>query len=464
MKRTILLLLFIFYLCFVFNNCIAAKILYYQPVKELRDTIKESREDQEKNIKVLLLEAKKAEIQKKYDEAISCYYKILNINFENAEVYYLIGNLNMLMEDYEEASFYYLSAIELKMDYEQAYYKMGIAAGKLNNWEEAIFNESIALELMPNDTNAILQRGIFYFNSEENEKAIEDYSKVLKFDPRNLTAYYNRGLAYYELKKYHNAITDLKKSKELKYYDILNNKTPVNDLKNNKNVIIESLGQAKENFKYLDIVEIILSLGNVYQDKNKYNKALNEYNQAIKLNNNLALAYYHRGFAYLNIYKYEKSLNDFEKAIMINPKYGEAYFGKSQIYSNNKEFPKAIEQILKAIELNPEFAVFYNELAEIYIVTDRPQNAKEILSKAQNFIIEKNDKVIWNYLNMICDIMLEERNYERKFEYDSLMDDNYVYFWYPGRLKNWLEKLTDESKKKEIYKLMKNLKKHMKSR
>ena len=59
--------------------------------------------------------------------------------------------------------------------------------------------------------------------------------------------------------------------------------------------------------------------GVAYNDLKQYERAISDYNKAIELNPNFALAYNNRGWAYYCLKKYQQALKDFDKAIELNP-------------------------------------------------------------------------------------------------------------------------------------------------
>lgn len=69
----------------------------------------------------------------------------------------------------------------------------------------------------------------------------------------------------------------------------------------------------------------------------KYDNAIDIYNEVINRNSKLQLAYYNRGFAYLQIKKYDKALADFNKVIALQT-HGDI------IITYNKDMPYADEE------------------------------------------------------------------------------------------------------------------------
>jgi len=60
---------------------------------------------------------------------------------------------------------------------------------------------------------------------------------------------------------------------------------------------------------------------NAYRDKGGYDRAIEDYNQAIKLKPNFAAAYADRGMAYHGQEKSAFAIQDLEKAVSLDPDY-----------------------------------------------------------------------------------------------------------------------------------------------
>ena len=84
-------------------------------------------------------------------------------------------------------------------------------------------------------------------------------------------------------------------------------------------------------------------------------KAIKNFDRAIQLNPNFAMAYALRGFAYLHKQDNDKAFKDFTEAIQLNP--NSHFYGlRSSAYNRTGEYDKAILDCNKAIELNPNNA------------------------------------------------------------------------------------------------------------
>jgi lipoprotein NlpI len=96
--------------------------------------------------------------------------------------------------------------------------------------------------------------------------------------------------------------------------------------------------------------------GNAYRAKGDNDRAIADYDQAIRLDPKFAFAYYNRGNAYSDKGDNDRAIADYSEAIKIYPKYTGAYFsrGRAELYSGG--LPKALADLNQASELNPKDA------------------------------------------------------------------------------------------------------------
>ncbi|MBN2774068.1 MAG: tetratricopeptide repeat protein [Prolixibacteraceae bacterium] len=105
--------------------------------------------------------------------------------------------------------------------------------------------------------------------------------------------------------------------------------------------------------KYPYFAEAYINRGHFYRSENNYQEAIQNYNKAIELDDNRALAFYNRGKAFFDTGQFDKALTDMNKAIELEPDFPEAYSNRGSIYAMKNEYLLAIADFDKAIEMKP---------------------------------------------------------------------------------------------------------------
>lgn len=76
---------------------------------------------------------------------------------------------------------------------------------------------------------------------------------------------------------------------------------------------------------------------------------------------NLAILFNNRGNAYNDEGRYDRAIQDFDEAIRLNPQYAEAFNNRGGAYLGKGQYDRAIQDYDQAIRLNPQIAqAFYN--------------------------------------------------------------------------------------------------------
>ena len=92
-------------------------------------------------------------------------------------------------------------------------------------------------------------------------------------------------------------------------------------------------------------------------------KALENFNQAIKLEPNNSECYFFKGIVLEELLEYEAALDCYNRAIDLNPNLFEVYANKASIFDDLQDYVNALECYEKAIKLSikkrPD--LFYNK-------------------------------------------------------------------------------------------------------
>ncbi|BAZ08591.1 TPR domain protein [Calothrix sp. NIES-4071] len=109
----------------------------------------------------------------------------------------------------------------------------------------------------------------------------------------------------------------------------------------------------------LDKAAVYFFRGTAYVYKKDYNRAIVDYNQALKLDPNYDYAYYNRGLAYYNKKDYDRAIADYNQALKLDPNYANAYYNRGLAYDYKKDYDRAIADYNQALKLDPKNANAY---------------------------------------------------------------------------------------------------------
>ncbi|QDL11815.1 hypothetical protein DP114_31470 [Brasilonema sennae CENA114] len=135
----------------------------------------------------------------------------------------------------------------------------------------------------------------------------------------------------------------------------------VSDWKQAITYFSEALEQGNDSNKALNQEIVYFYRGTSYFYKKDYDRAIADYNQAIKLDPNDAQAYNNRGISYFYKKDNNRAIADYNQAIKLDPNYAEAYNNRGNSYGNKKDDDRAIADYNQAIKLDPNLAqAYYN--------------------------------------------------------------------------------------------------------
>lgn len=102
----------------------------------------------------------------------------------------------------------------------------------------------------------------------------------------------------------------------------------------------------------------------------------------IKYNPNSSLAYTKRGVRYIWAGKLDMAQKDFLRAVKLDKSNSEAHDDLGVIYAQQKKFHKALQHFSLAIQYDPSYQKAYHNLAMAYVLTNKPQQALSAVNKS----------------------------------------------------------------------------------
>jgi tetratricopeptide (TPR) repeat protein len=127
----------------------------------------------------------------------------------------------------------------------------------------------------------------------------------------------------------------------------------------------------------------LIEAGIENQDSGRLQEALVDFDKAIQINPQVALAYVFRGSVYGLLSEFTNAFADFNKAIQLDPNLAIAYFQRGAMYGARGETDNVITDFDKAIELDPSLFLAYYYRGLIYDKLGKTEKAKLDFAKAK---------------------------------------------------------------------------------
>ncbi|MDR2939068.1 MAG: tetratricopeptide repeat protein, partial [Clostridiales bacterium] len=298
---------------------------------------------------------------------------------------------------------------------------------KLGNYSDAISYTRSALNIYPYLVDMYYIQAKIYYDVSDFKSVVSVANSVEAFN------YFHDDIMFYKAMSL-NALGELEESKnilgkliegngkEAKYYSEMS-KT-LSRQGNNKEAVVyidEAIGLTQETDA---LMRCYLSKARYFRLMEEYNKAFKKYKVIQESNSPLKIfGYNDEGLLYLNLKKYEEAIVDFEQVIKLDPQTLYGYSNLADCYYNLKDYEKALEfyekqlqyteeghlytsrglcyyylgevgkereNYLKSIEVDPDYAYAYNNMGYILYCENNYNEAIEYYLKA----IEKKDNLL----------------------------------------------------------------------
>ena len=152
--------------------------------------------------------------------------------------------------------------------------------------------------------------------------------------------------------------------------------------------------------------------GVVYFESRRYNQAVSDFNEAIRLNPENSHVYYNRGNAYSSKGQYDEAIADYNEAIRLDPENNQVYNNRGNAYLAKGDFDKAIDDYSKAIENGFSDVFVYTNRGTAHLLKDQYDEAIADYNEAERL----GDRSVAVYCN-------RGNAYLKKYEYSRAISD-----------------------------------------
>ena len=106
--------------------------------------------------------------------------------------------------------------------------------------------------------------------------------------------------------------------------------------------------------------------GNAFYGKAAYDRAILDFDEAIRLDPSVANDFNNRGNAYYSKATYDRAIQDYDEAIRLNPSFADAFKNRGNAYYAKGNYDRAIQDYDEAIRLKPGVAEIFSYRGRAY--------------------------------------------------------------------------------------------------
>ena len=233
------------------------------------------------------------------------------------------------------------------------YYNEGVDYFEKREFVLAKASFTAVIRIDPKDKNAYLSRGDCLAELNEFDLAIQDYLSAIKIDRSWALAHFNLGQVYLSIKNLDSALIVVAEAirlnpKDESYYFW---RAPIYTSMNECDKSLADYTKAHSlNPDAYDIP--YFQLGFCFFNKALFEKAVNMFSQAIRLDSLTPYLYTQRGDTYLGLREYNKAINDYVTAAKLDSSLGIKLYNLGKSFYAKENYDLAIKILNESIKLN----------------------------------------------------------------------------------------------------------------
>jgi tetratricopeptide (TPR) repeat protein len=338
----------------------------------------------------------------RWDEAIKCLQRALELNPDDAESHNKLGFLFSIQSRLNEAIVCFKKALALKHNYVDFYTNLGRFFHVHGRFNAAIACYRKALSLKPNDAALYNRLGVVFASRGRKGEAIECYQKAVKLKANFSAVYYNLGTSFEDQGKAEEAIPYFQKALEIKPTDPASYKR--------LGAIFARQGKSAEAItSFQQAVKLRPGyamghndLGVLFEAQGQLDKAIASFKRALKLHPEV-LYYKNLGHAVAALGQLDEALTCYKKAVELRFYQNGNFIRRSGLLFRNRDLLARLQQ---ALEVNRDLAEVYNGLGMAFATEGKSDEAMGWFSYAlthEQALTRETDYVEVHYsLGVIC--------------------------------------------------------------
>jgi len=263
-----------------------------------------------------------------------------------------------------------------------AHGNLAVVHMRRKQWDAALAELHAAERLAPKMPGIRLNIGLVYYRRADYRHAIQPFESVVRDQPESTQPRYLLGLCYFFNERYAEAARTLeplwpRESGNLNYLYVVSiaaNKAGLKELDQRATSHLIEVGR--------DSAEFHLIIGKAHVGEGMYDRAMEEFQQAARIDPKLPLIHYFLGTEYRRQNDFEHARQEFLKDIAIAPDVAYDYDELGAVCYALNQIPEAERYFKEALRLDPALGASEYGLAKIYKQQGKYAAALEALHAA----------------------------------------------------------------------------------
>ncbi|GIW80470.1 MAG: hypothetical protein KatS3mg105_2277 [Gemmatales bacterium] len=318
-----------------------------------------------------------------FNAVIADCNEALRLNNKLVAAYFIRGAAYASKQTYDKAIADFTRVLKLEPKYALAYNDRGLALAAKGEYDRAIADYTQAMRHDPKLTLAFVNRAIAYRLKGEHDRSIAELTKFLRKVPKHAMAFTNRGIAYMAKQDYDRAIADFTEALWIdpNHTEAYNRRVEAVRLRNERAKAIEErrrkeAAAREERERRQSRATAHFTRGQMHFDNGHFDRAINEFTEALKHDPTDAFVYYQRGRAYAATDELDRAVADYTEALTRNPKLVAAYYDRGVAYRLKGNYARAVADFTEVIRLDPKHALAYRSRGMAYAGLGEQAKAK----------------------------------------------------------------------------------------
>ncbi|WP_240537995.1 tetratricopeptide repeat protein [Bradyrhizobium japonicum] len=199
----------------------------------------------------------------------------------------------------------------------------------------------------------------------ELDRAIADYDQIIELNPRGPSVYFYRGIVNARKDDHDRAVADYTQAMQLAHQDQRGSGDRKAQLQGQADDPAYASSADGQSIALASGDGIALrARGGAYAAKGDFDRAIADYDEAIRLNPRDKEAISARGNAYKTKGDFDRAIADYDQAAQLDARDARVYFHRARVYWQMASLAKSLTDLDQAIQLNPKnaYPVLWREI------------------------------------------------------------------------------------------------------